>query len=387
MKLKNQSHLFNLPSNISYLNTASYAPSFKKVEDAGLIAVKKKSHPYKINIDDFFSPLKELKQLFASIVEVDQYERITTIPSVSYGMATIANNICLKKTDEILLVEDQFPSNYYVWKRLSDRFGASLRIVKQPIEKENSTKIWNQAILDEINENTALVAMGQIHWSNGSIFDLKRIRQKTKECNSLLVIDGSQSVGALPFSIKEVEPDALVCAGYKWLFGPYGTAYAYYGPYFDEGIPIEENWIYREYSENFSELTQYRDNYKPLAHRYGAGQGASFIYVQMQLAALKELLNFKPKDIQEYCKKVTTDFVKDMRSLGCFIETDAQRSHHMFGVILPQSADRDKLKDQLSKENIFISFRGDYLRVSCHLFNAKEDFDKLTKCIKNSILG
>ena len=50
-----------------------------------------------------------------------------------------------------------------------------------------------------------------------------------------MIIDGSQSVGALPFSIKDIQPDALICAGYKWLFGPYGCAYGYFGPYFDNG--------------------------------------------------------------------------------------------------------------------------------------------------------
>ena len=47
----------------------------------------------------------------------------------------------------------------------------------------------------------------------------------------------------MPFDLDEIQPDALVCAGYKWLMGPYGSGLAYYGKYFDQGKPIEESWI------------------------------------------------------------------------------------------------------------------------------------------------
>ena len=127
--------------------------------------------------------------------------------------------------------------------------------------------------------------MGNIHWSNGMLFNLKDIRKKTKEFNSLLIIDGSQSVGALPFSIAEIQPDALICAGYKWLFGPYGCGYAYLGPYFDKGNPIEENWANRFIQRNFAGLTEYQSQYKPLANRFNVGESGSFIYVKMQIAA------------------------------------------------------------------------------------------------------
>ena len=88
--------------------------------------------------------------------------------------------------------------------------------------------------------------MGIVHWADGTIFDMKKIRKKTSENNALLIIDGTQSIGSMPFNLNEIQPDALVCAGYKWLMGPYGSGLAYYGKYFDDGKPIEESWINRK---------------------------------------------------------------------------------------------------------------------------------------------
>ena len=383
--MKNQKHLFNLPEEITYLNIASQSPSFKAVEQAGIEGVLEKSHPYKITGDSYFEPVKEVKKLFAKLIEVKDYNRIANIPSASYGLATAANNITLKKNDEILLIDEQFPSNYYVWEKLANKFDAKIKIVLMPESKIKRGESWNEAILESISDKTAVVTLGNIHWANGTLFDLKSIRKKTTKHTALLIVDGSQSVGALPFSVKEIKPDALICAGYKWLFGPYGCGYAYFGEYFDNGIPIEENWSNRLHSENMGSLATYEPQYKPLANRYSTGEHASFIYIKMQIAALKQVLIWTPEAIQEYCKEVTSEAVNTLTENGCFVENGDFRTHHLFGVALPEKLDIAKLKTQLMEAQIFISFRGNYIRLSCHLYNTKEDFKKLTNCILSCI--
>tara|TARA_B110000238_G_scaffold200366_1_gene250239 strand:- start:1117 stop:2343 length:1227 start_codon:yes stop_codon:yes gene_type:complete len=381
MKLNNQKQLFSIPREITYLNIASQSPSFKAVEKAGIEGILEKSHPYKIIGDHYFEPVKNLKKLFAELIEVHDYNRIANIPSASYGLATVANNIRLKKNDEILLIEEQFPSNYYVWEKLAKKFDAKIKVVAMPKSKINRGKSWNEAILESISDKTTVVSLGNIHWANGTLFDLKSIREKTTKHKALLIVDGSQSVGVLPFSVKEIQPDALICAGYKWLFGPYGCGYAYFGDYFDNGNPIEENWSNRLNSENMGNLTNYELQYKPLANRYSTGEHASFIYIKMQIEALKQILIWTPKAIQAYCKEITSEAVITLKENDCFIEDSAARSHHLFGVELPERLDIERLKTRLLKEHIFISFRGNYIRFSCHLYNTKEDFKKLTNCI------
>jgi len=380
--LKNQRHLFRIPDHITYLNTAYISPSFKTVEKAGLDAVLRKSLPLDITPSDFFEPVNDVRKLFAQLVEIDNYERVVTAPSVSYGIANVANNIALNKDDEIIVLGEQFPSNVYQWQILAQKFGAEVITVPSPKTSGDPVKQWNLDILNAINDKTALVAMGHVHWSNGILFDLKAIRKKTRQHNALLIIDGSQSVGALPFSVKEFQPDALICAGYKWLFGPYACAYSYFGPYFDNGKPIENNWANRLHSENFAGLTSYESEYKPFAGRYAMGESGSFISIPMQREALKQLIEWSPNAIQEYCKEISSDAIKELSALGCYIENEANRAHHLFGIKLPDGLDIENFKCFLKDHHVYLSFRGTYIRISCHLFNTKDDFKKLVQCMK-----
>lgn len=385
MSLQNQKHLFDLPEDITYLNIASQSPAFKSIYEAGLDGLKEKSRPYKIVGASYFEPVIEFKKLFAQLIEEDDYNRIAALPSVSYGMATVTNNIVLKENDEILVVDEQFPSNYYSWQKLAKKYNAKIITVSAQNTDVNNVKSWNQHILEAITEKTAVVAMGNIHWSNGSLFNLKAISKKAKQHQSLLIIDGSQSIGALPFSVKDIQPDAVICAGYKWLFGPYGCAYGYFGKHFDNGNPIEENWSNRLNSENFAGLTNYQPEYKPFANRYSSGESASFIYAKMQIAALKQVIAWTPKAIQEYCKNISAEAVKELKTLGCKIEDDNYRTHHLFGIKLPETLNVDALKKDLFSKNIFVSFRGNYIRISCHLFNTSEDFKPLISCLSSHL--
>jgi selenocysteine lyase/cysteine desulfurase len=105
----------------------------------------------------------------------------------------------------------------------------------------------------------------------------------------------------------------------------------------------------------------------------------------MQIAALKQVLIWTPKAIQEYCEEITSEAVMLLKENGCFIEEEDFRTHHLFGVMLPERLDLTKLKTLLLEAHIFISFRGNYIRLSCHVYNTKEDFKKLTNCILSCI--
>lgn len=380
--LENQKDKFSLQKDVTYFNTAYMSPLLKSVEKAGIEALKQKSKPHTILPNDFFEPVTNLKKVYASLIDTKEFNRIACIPSVSYGIATVTNNIKLNSGDEILVVEDQFPSNYYSWKKLAETHNAVLKIIKKPKSGENKAKRWNENILEAITSKTTVVAMCHVHWADGTLFDLKSIRKKTRQHNVLLIIDGTQSVGALPFSIEEFQPDALICAAYKWLLGPYSFGFAYFGSYFDNGSPIEESWLNRKDSENFVGLTQYNDDYKDGANRYCMGETANFISVPMATKAIEQIIEWTPMAIQEYCYQTSKEAFKELQEMGFTIEDNNYRSHHLIGIEIPDFVNIEHLKQQFKKDNIYVSFRGNYIRISPHLYNTKEDFMQLVNCIK-----
>ena len=370
---------FILSKKVTYLNCAYMSPMLKKVEKAGVKGIKQKRKPYHITPIDFFKTSDLVKKRFSSIIDCKNHNRIAIIPSASYGLANAVNNISIKEKDEIILLDEQFPSNVYPWLYLKERSKAKLVFIKRPDTLIDSGKKWNEEILAAITNKTKVVAIGNIHWACGTLFDLIAIRKKTAEVGALLIIDGTQSIGALPLNIEKTQPDALICAGYKWLMGPYSIGVAYYGKYFDKGIPIEDNWINRRGSENFSGLINYSDKYGELASRYNVGEQSNFILLPMLLAGLNQIESWGVKNIQDYCKNLISEEIKKVNQKKYWIEKENYRANHLFGI--KQLDNKINLIEKLKSKKISVSIRGDKIRVSPHVYNDKREIKKLFECL------
>jgi selenocysteine lyase/cysteine desulfurase len=378
--LSNQKHLFNLSKEVTYLNCATMSAQLQSVEQLGIKNLQKKSNPFLIESKHFFEEKEVLKQRFAKLIDAPDPQSIAIISSVSYGIAIAAKNIAFKKGDEIILLEEQFPSNYYSWKQLEKEKGILIKTIAAPPIASGRGKLWNEAILAAISSKTKVVSIPNVHWTDGTLFDLKAIRKRTNEVNAYLIIDGTQSVGALPFSVQEIKPDALICAGYKWLMGPYGLGVAYFGERFYEGSPLENNWINHEGSENFSNLVKYNENFKPKAARYDMGESSNFILTPMLSEAIRQLLEWTPTAIQEYCKNITEEILQHLPRNEYFVEEPRFRAHHLFGIYTTKGKSIEELKKLISAKNIYVSYRGKAIRVAPNVYNSKENVEKLISC-------
>lgn len=374
--LNNQSHLFNLPSDITYLNCSYMSPMLKSVAQVGVEGIYGKEDPSTNKPSDFFDNTTALREEFAKLINASATNCIIA-PSVSYGMANVAKNLKAGKGDNIVVADEQFPSNIYAWMALREERGIEIKFVAPPQVKQGRGKLWNEQILDAIDSNTKMVATGHVHWADGTLFDLAAIRKRTREVGSIMVIDGTQSIGALPFDVKQFEPDALVAAGYKWLMGPYSTAMVYYSDYFADGRPIENNWMNRLHSEDFGNLINYQEAYQPGMVRYEVGESANFILTPMLTKAIKQVNEWGPKNIQAYTKALAAPFINELTEAGFQIESEAHRGHHLLGLRLPEHLDMEMVKKNFEAHKIFVSIRGNSIRISPHLYNSTKDFENL----------
>lgn len=377
-----QKDLFNLDDAVSYLNCAYMSPQLKSVAATGKAQIDKKNQPWKIQIPDFYEPVKALKAAFAQLIHVEEPARIALIPSASYGIATVTKNIDLRAGQKVLMAAEQFPSNYYSWERLCQEKGGQVVFVPAPDSLKRSQE-WSARILNAIDDQTAVVALGHVHWADGSLFDLKAIRQACDRVGAYLIIDGTQSVGALPFDVQEIRPDALICGGYKWLLGPYSLGLAYYGKRFDHGIPLEENWISRHNSEDFAGLVNYESRYQAGAARYSMGEHSNFFLVPQLHQAITQINQWKPENIQTYCADIAKEAMEAMVDLGFRVDQSPEVAYHLRGIRLPGRLNIQHLKQALQAKQIYVSQRGNAIRLAPHLYNTRKDFEKLLTCFQN----
>jgi len=379
--IESRKPLFSLPDGLHYLNCAYMSPTPTSVQDVGMAAVRRKADPSQIVPDDFFRDGERVRRLFAQLVHAADPARIAIVPSASYGLAVAARNTPVARGQRIVLLHEQFPSNVYAWRRLGDD-GADLHTVMPPEDETGRARAWSDRLLDAIDETTAIVALPQVHWTDGTRFDLEAIGTRAREVGAALIVDGTQSVGAMPFDIERIRPDALVCAGYKWLLGPYSIGVAYLGARYDDGVPLEENWISRLGSEDFRGLVSYQQRYQPGAMRYDVGERSNFILVPMLARALELVLEWTPEAVQAHCDALTRPLFDELRALGYRVGDAREHAAHLFGIRVPERLDVPGLQRLLQQRQVSVSARGSAIRVSPHLYNDASDVEALLEVLR-----
>ena len=114
-----QRHLFDIPQDVAYLNCAYMSPLMKPVVEAGAAALARKAHPWELTPDKFFTGPDEFRATAAQLLDCSA-DCVAIVPSASYGIATAARNLPVTKNQGILVLVEQFPSNYYAWQRLAE---------------------------------------------------------------------------------------------------------------------------------------------------------------------------------------------------------------------------------------------------------------------------
>ena len=380
--MKCQKSKFNLTGKKVYLNCAYMSPMLKKVEKAGIKGIHFQRKPDKIMPEDFFRNIEKIKGSFSRLINCKNPDRIAYVPAASYGLANVTNNIKLERGEGVVVVGDQFPSNVYPWMNLTKKYDGELKFVKKQTSSKSQGKQWNEDILSAIDKKTKVVSMGIVHWADGTLFDMKKIREKTRENNALLIIDGTQSIGSMPFDVDDIQPDALVCAGYKWLMGPYGSGLSYFGEFFDDGQPIEESWINRKGSEDFSNLINYQHEYAKFAKRYSVGQQSNFINVDMLNQGIKQINKWGVDNVYDYIKSISSKYFDMLDRSKVWYEEEDYRAGHLFG--LKPKKNLKKILKKIREKNIYISLRGDIIRVSPSIYNTEKDILKLFECVSEN---
>ena len=377
-------HSSRIPEDLAYLNCAYMAPLMRSVSAAGCEGVRAKATPWAIDSKDFFVDSETTRALFAQLIGA-QSDDIAFVPSVSYGIATAAKNLPCARGQKILVLEEQFPSNVYSWRRFAEEVGAFVHTVRSEEARlpGGSGHDWTQAVLETVDEDVAVVALPHCHWTDGSLLDLEAIGRAVRKCGGALVLDITQSCGALPFDVRTVQPDFVVCSGYKWLLGPYSLGFMYVSSKWHQGHALEENWLNRQGSEDFAQLVEYRDAYQPGARRFDMGERSSFHLMPMAQAALRQIHDWGVKEIAETLAATTARLaIRLEEELGLLAPPEQLRAGHYLGLALGEDVPGDLLSI-LRDARVFVSMRGDALRITPHVYNNEADAQRLIDVLKS----
>ncbi len=384
MILPSQRGLFDIPREVAWLNCAYMSPLMHRVAEAGSAGLRQKARPWKIASDDFFDDCEALRSAWAQILGASP-ETVALTPSASYGISLAANALPLETGEEVLLASEQFPSNVYPWTAKARRTGGEVRFVPRPEDGD-----WTRAVLDRIGERTAIVALPQVHWTDGGIFDLVRIGAAARAAGAALVVDATQSLGALPFDCEAIRPDFVAGAAYKWLMAPYSLGYLRAAPGHLEAEPLEHNWIQRANARKFARLVDYTEERQPGARRFDCGGRSNFALVPAALAAARQVLAWGPANIAATLAPKTARLAEGAARLGCTAAAPERRAPHYLALGLPSGSgpeDLSRVRAVLSGRQVFVSIRGGTIRVTPHLYNDEQDLEAFLEALVEALRG
>ncbi len=365
-----QRSAYAVPDDVAYFNTANLALHLHAVRAAGEAALERRGRPWSIGPDDWFSDVERLRTLFGGMLGEDG-EGVAIIPATSYGFAVATRNLPLERGQRVLVLADEYPSGIYAWRSSCRTAGAEILTVER-----GHGQTWTDAVLDALDDTVAIVSVPNVHWTDGALVDLEAVAARAHEVRARLVIDGSQSIGAMPLDVAALRPDFVFSVGYKWLLGPFGVSYMWVAGEHRDGEPIEENWILRAGSEDFARLVDYRDEYQPGARRFDVGQRTQFELLPMAIAALEQLTEWQIPRVAATLATYTGGMADRADRIGLGPLPADQRGPHILGVQLPPDA-RERILPELAQTGCYAAVRGGSLRLSPHLHVSDEDVERL----------
>ena len=365
-----QRALFDLPVDVAYLNCAYMSPLLRASAEQGQADLARKLHPWTIHPDDFFTGSDQLRTLAALLFGATA-DDVAIVPSVSYGISTAALNLPCARGQRILVLAEQFPSNEYPWRRLADDKGAIVDTVAWPEDGD-----WTAAVLAKLADDVAIAALPHTQWTSGGMLDLERIGAACRQHGTALVLDLTQSLGALAFDAQRVQPDFAVAACYKWLLGPYSLGVMYVAPKWQHGRPIEEGWIQRENSRDFTRLTDYTDTYDRGARRFDVGERSNFALVGAASKGMEQLLSWGVDRVSATSGALAAHLADRLAPHGIHALREPLRAPHYLCLRGKQPWPAELTK-QLAEHHIHVSVRGSAVRVTPHVYNTIEEVDRL----------
>jgi len=365
--------LFPVTEKKVYLNHASTGPLPNPAAEAilHLIRMRQDCSPMGSQWQD--RRAEEVRGLVARLLHASADE-IAFVSSTSHGLNIVAAGLPWQAGDSIVCAETEFPANVYPWLNLRRR-GVDVRFASACYGR-----ITLDAIREQIDDSTRLVAISFVEFCTGYRNDLRAIADLCHDHGVLLSVDAIQGLGALDLDVRKQGIDFLSAQAAKWLLGPIGIGFLYCREEHQKKLDLamagwkgalhQNDYFCYDYpwAENAC-----RFETGSLNHMGLAGMGAS----------LELLLDVGIRDIELRIMQLTDHLLGLLEGEGYEILTPHVCPEERSGIVsfVPGDMNPAKLAEWLAKQQIVISARGDHVRVSPHFYNTVHEIELLVSAV------
>ncbi len=303
-----------------------------------------------------------------------QSDEMALIHNTAEGMNFISHGLSLRPGDEILLLENEYPSNVYPWEHRRDK-GVSLRTLAMTDNPEDFPAVFAAAI----GPRTRVASLSAVHWCTGMPLPLETIGSICAERDLIWVVDGSQGVGLIDLDVKACGIHYMAFSAWKWLLGPVGLGLMYVSrDKLDALTPIFKG---TESVPQDADYLPYKQGFKPSADRFVVSTGSmtEWVYLDASLAYL-EGIGFAR--VRARIQALAARLASGLRANGFRLASDAS-SGLATGIVAASKPGLDSTAavKALKAGNIIVAERLGRIRFAPHIYNTEAQMDKVVETL------
>ncbi len=302
---------------------------------------------------------------------------VAIIHNTSEGMNHVSLGMDLHPGDEILLLEDEYPSNVYPWEHWAQK-GVRLNTVPQGDSPDAFLRNFQNAL----SPDTKVAALSAVHWCTGMPLPIRRIAELCAVRDVDLVVDGAQGVGHVKIDMSW-GISYLAFSAWKWLLGPAGLGVLV--------VPKDKLSALRPIAKgtgsvvNDSEYFPYRDELKPNAERFmfSTVNFNDWVYFRTSLQLLEEIGYSR---VMARLYELGVRLADGLRDLGFGVLSDrfapartaiivAEHPEHPAGALV----------SRLRHEGVVAKERFGRVRFSPHVYLMEEHLDRALEAVSRAV--
>ncbi|HKX83416.1 MAG TPA: aminotransferase class V-fold PLP-dependent enzyme [Pyrinomonadaceae bacterium] len=362
--------LFPAAEKYTYLNSAAVSPLPTTAVNAVLSQLRDVSEHGALHYTDWIATKNRARALIAGMLNVGA-QQVAFMRNTSDGFASVAAGLKWRKDDNIVSFAEEFPANYYAWRRVRDEFGVELRLCP-----ERNGRIDLDEFIGLIDTNTRLASISSVQFASGFKADLERIGRATRSVDALFAVDIIQGLGATAYDLPAQFVDIASGASHKWLCAPEGCGILYLSDRARDRVdPAVVGWISVETPWDFEDREQ---PFKPNALTWESGTGASSLFYGLE-QSLKLLTETGLEKIEAYLDDLS-DTLCDAIGGKDYEIVSSRASDEKSAIVCIRhrnGVSANDIAEGLEKENVVISPRVDRVRIAPHFYNNHDDIARL----------
>ena len=368
----------------TYLNFAAHAAIPRIALNAVQASVAAKKRPHGVDDKSCFSVAANVREALAILSGACPDDSALTT-GAGAGLATIAYALKWSAGEEVIIAGGEFPAHYATWKPMEAREG-----IKVQITHPQGQFIQSGDLIAAMTPRTRVISVSHVRFDDGSILDASSLAAACKSNGTLLVLDASQSCGAIPMDVRSLGADFIVCAGYKYLLSPYGTGFLWMKPQNADLLrPGPYNWLSQEV-ESFARLNYVDPHPARTLSRWDSAEASSIYNFNLTVmeASVKFVLNATPALIHDHNQSLINYFFERLPD-GYRMASPRQASRRgAFGCVeVGSRSDTEALYQTLRDERFVVALREGKIRVAPHLLNSTQDLDRLLVSLAKARMG